>query len=137
MPWVNRVTRHSFTASSFKTSSPSATGSMLGVTMLHPPLTPAFLFLFSHLPSLSNSLSVCMSPSFSLLLSSGGHCRAGQCIGGDYVRSADSDLTFSELYLRPKATPLDLCPCVFPLCSCSIFAVDLAHRIETLKLLIV
>lgn len=61
-PWVDRVTCHSFTASSFQTSSTSATGLMLGIIMLHPPLTPAFLFLLSHLASLSFSLSVCMPP---------------------------------------------------------------------------
>lgn len=83
------------------------------------PLLPSFpLSLSLHCP-----ISVSLFLSVYLLFSSGGFCGIGQqhCVGGDYVWSADSDLTFSMLSLRLKPALVDSCPPKLPLCSCYFF----------------
>lgn len=110
------------TPSQTKTSSTSATGLMLGMIMPPSPLISVFLFLSSlTLPW----LSICPSLPLSIyLLSSGGCWGIGQrhCVGGDYVWSADSDLTFSMLSLRLKPTLVDSPPPrAQALCSCYFF----------------
>lgn len=111
------------TPSQTKTSSTSATGLMLGMIMPPSPLISGFLFLSS--PTLP-SLSICPSLPPSIYLLSSGGCRGiGQrhCVGGDYVWSADSDLTFSMLSLRLKPTLVDSPPPhAHALCSCYFFS---------------
>lgn len=108
-----------------QTSCPSAIWLMLGMIMPHSPLFGPFFLSF--LPSLHLSLhcpiSVSLFLSVYLLFSSGGFCGIGQqhCVGGDYVWSADSDLTFSMLSLRLKPALVDSRPPKLPLCSCYFF----------------
>lgn len=108
------------TRSPHKTSNASAMGLMLGMIM--PPPPPLISGFHPPPPSPSPSLSpfflsVCLSLSIYLFLSSGGCCRIGwqYCVGGDYVWSADSDLTFSMLSLRLKPTLMHWPPPMLPL----------------------
>lgn len=114
------------TPSQPKTSSTSAMGLMLGMIMPPSPLISVFLSSLSLSPSLPDFLYVCLSLSIYLLSSGGSHGIGQQhCVGGDYVWSADSDLTFSMLSLRLKPTLVDSPPPMLPLCSCYFFSVAL------------
>lgn len=108
------------TPSQLKTSSTSAMGLMPGMIM--PPSPPLISLFLSFLPSLSlpHLLSVCLSLPLSIYLSWKRVLGIGQqhCVGGDYVWSAYSDLTFSMLSLRLKPPLVYSLPPMLPLCSC-------------------